>query len=125
MGNAKVIFVLEGVSHSLYFGMVATELIEANSIKAANANEKSNMKSFAYIVHAGMCNQAELKDLPYPEFEEAYLIAESICKDEELCAKIQSTWTESKPYKELMDRLNEGKKKAEVKEKPKKQTGLK
>lgn len=112
MSNARITFEVEGVKHSLYFGMVATQIISDKSIKAAASGDVNNVKAFAYIIFGGICNQCELKDEQYPEFEEAYLIAELISADDELTSRIYSTWQDSKPYKELMDRLNSGKKKA-------------
>lgn len=125
MNNARVTFEVEGVKHSLYFGMVATEIISDKSYEMAKKGIKDGLKSLAYIIFGGLCNYAESKDQDHPEFEEAYLIAELICKDVELCDKIQSTWTESKPYEELMNRLSSLKKKADVKPSRKKPTGQK
>lgn len=125
MSNARVTFEVEGVKHSLYFGMIATEIITDKSVEMAKKGVKDNLKSLAYIVFGGLCNTAESREQEYPEFEDAYLLAESICRDLELCEKIQSAWTDSKPYVEMMDRLNGLKKKAEVKPRPKKQIGQK
>lgn len=125
MSNARVTFEVEGVKHSLYFGMVATEIITGKSVKAAASKEKNDLKSFAYIVFGGLCNAADLKDEDRPEFEDAYLLTESIAGDDELSAKIYQSWSESKPYVELMTKLNGIKKKAEVKPNQKKPTGTK
>lgn len=126
MSNPRITFEVGGVKHSLYFGMVATEIISEKSVKAAASKEKSSIKSFAYIVYGGLCNSADTKDEDRPEFEDAYLLAESIATDNDLCAKIQEAWTDSKPHQQLMERLNSlNKKKADPKVKPSRTTGTK
>jgi len=116
MTGARKTFEIEGVKHSLYFGMVATEIILAKSVKYAESKDPHGIKSTAEIIYGGLCNNADLSDIDRPTFEEAYLIAESIISDEQLIKDILSAWTESKPYVSLMERLNGDKKKAETPE---------
>lgn len=124
MGNGNISFEIEGVKHSLFFGMVATEIIEELSVKAANENKLgsqiNNLKAFAYVVFGGLCNKADSMDVQRPEFTEAYIIADAIWLDQELSTKIYKTWEESKPCVELMKRIGTApdKKKDEVKPKP-------
>ncbi|SMC45726.1 hypothetical protein [Pedobacter africanus] len=125
MSNPRITFEVEGVKYSLYFGMVATQIITEKSIKAAASQEKSNVKSFAYILFGGLCNAAELVDEANPDFEQAYLLAEVIAGDDDLTSKIYSAWQESKPHKELMDRLNSNKKKAGKQPGKNQKTGMK
>lgn len=133
MTNAKVKFKIDGVERSLYFGMVATQIFaEKGAKQATNNTEANNIKSFAYLVYAGLCNQADLLDNSYPTFEQAYELTEKIIEQgEELQNLIFATWQNSKPAKDMLDRLpkpevevtEEGKKK-EVK-KSTKSTGTK
>lgn len=129
MGNGIIDFEIEGVTHSLFFGMVATEIIEGLSIKAAKEGELGakidNLKAFAYVVYGGLCNKADSIDIQRPEYTEAYMIADAVWIDQELSTKIYKTWEESKPCIELMKRIGTmpDKKKDEVK--PKRKTGTK
>lgn len=133
MTNAKVKFKIDGVERSLYFGMVATQIFaEKGAKQAVNNTEANNIKSFAYLVYAGLCNQADLLDNSYPTFEQAYELTEKIIEQgEELQNLIFTTWQNSKPAKEMIDRLpkpevelTETGKKKEVK-KSTKQIGMK
>lgn len=125
MGNGNISFEIEGVTHSLFFGMVATEIITNMSVEAAKVGEVDNVKAFAYIIYGGLCNKADSQLRQRPEFEIAYMIADNICSDDDLSAKVYSAWQDSKPCIELMKKLNgnEPKKKDEVK--PKRKTGTK
>lgn len=107
MTNAKVKFKIDGVERSLYFGMVATQIFAEKGTKLAeNNSEANNVKSFAYLVYAGLCNQADLLDNSYPSFEQAYELTEKIIEQgEELQNEIFNTWQNSKPAKDMIDRL--------------------
>lgn len=120
MTNAKVKFIIDGVERSLYFGMVATQIFAEKGAKLAENNTNANnVKSFAYLVYAGLCNQADLLDNAYPTFEEAYELTEKIIEQgEELQNQIFTTWQNSKPAKNMLEMLpkseevaEEGKKK--------------
>lgn len=125
MSSARITIEVEGVKHSLYFGMLAVEMIAKKSVEAAAKGEADDLKSFAHIIHAGMCNHADMKDFDRPSFEEAYIIAESLASDEEQSKLISDAWINSKPHKELIERLSGiGKKKAvESPRKSSKKTG--
>lgn len=124
MTNSIISFDVDGIGYSLYFGMVATEIISQKSIQAAEGGEINDIKAFAYIVYGGLCNHDDLHDRQRSSFQEAYIIAESIASDDKLTMKIYSVWSDSKPNKDLLERLNGTKKKVEVKRQLKK-TGTK
>jgi len=112
-GNGKISFEIEGVKHSLYFGMTAAEIIAEKTYLHLSKGKIPAMTSVAYIVYGGLCNQADRTDSDRPEYEQAYEIAEHLASDDELGQKVVSCYTESQASKTLLDRLNAGKKKAE------------
>jgi len=114
-GNGKISFEIEGVKHSLYFGMTATEIIANSSVTAISKGEVTDIKAFAYILFGGMCNFADCIDEVRPKFQDAYFLAEQIANENEITADIYKAWNESKPKEELLKRLNAVKKKAEQK----------
>ncbi len=133
MTNGRVQFDIDGVKRSLYFGMVATQIFtEKVANLAIKKVESSDVKTFAFLVYAGLCNQCDLLDLPYPTFEQAYHLTENIIhKGEDLQNEIYKTWSDSEPAKDMLAKLPKnveveltetGKKKG-VKNKP--QTGTK
>jgi len=128
MTNAKVKFKIDGVERSLYFGMVATQIFSEKAANTVTQKLNSNdVKTLAYLVYAGLCNQADLSDDAYPSFEQAYELTEKIIDqlDSETQATIFKTWAESKPAKDMMAQLpkaidevnEEGKKKESPKQK--------
>lgn len=124
MSNARITFEVEGNVYSLYFGMVATQIISEKSVKTvknSKVEKVDNIKAFAYIIYGGLCNDADSRDIERPEFTEAYQIADSIVGNDELTTRIYSTWENSKPYTELLAKLGIDKKKEEIK--PIKKTG--
>lgn len=117
-------FEIEGKKHTLYFGMVATQIVAEKSVNVAYLNPKDpdvQIKTFAYIVYGGLCNQADRKDFMRPNFEEAYDLTVSILEQgEELQTNIWNAWSESKPAKAMLAALpkpvtEEGKKKGVTK----------
>lgn len=107
MTNGKVSFEIEGIKRSLYFGMVATEIFAQKAVKTSlNPSDSNNIKAFAYLVYAGLCNQADLLDNAYPKFDDAYQLTERIIEQgEELQMLIYDTWAASKPAKNVLDKL--------------------
>ncbi len=116
-------FEIENKKYSLYFGMVATQIFAEKVINISSLDpesEEAKMRSFAYLIYGGMCNNSDRKDISRPSFEEAYdttiLILE---QGEELQTRIYDTWKETKPAKAMLDKLpkpttEEGKKKEEA-----------
>lgn len=111
-------FEIEGKKHSLYFGMVATEIFANKSIKVAGEpkSTEAQLKSFSYLIYGGLCNQADRRDVARPNFEEAYDLTMLILEQgEELQTNIWAAWSETKPSKAMMNALpkdtSEGKKK--------------
>jgi len=107
MGNGKVQFEIDGIKRSLYFGMVATQIFAEKGFKLAEKGlENNNVKSFAYLVYAGLCNQADLLDNAYPTFEQAYELTERIIEQgEELQTSIFNAWSESKAAQNMLDKI--------------------
>lgn len=108
MTNGKVSFEIDGIKRSLYFGMVATEIVEKKTFAISNAGEVnlSGIRAFSYIIYGGLCNQAELMDNPYPKFDDAYELTEKIVEQgEELQSLIYNTWANTKPGKDMLARL--------------------
>lgn len=120
---AKVTFEIEGVSHSLYFGMLAIELWttlvaeEAVKLKSSpNTSDSAfNIKGFAMCVYAGLCNNAEMNRQNHPDFEDAYILADGILAERNgLDLKIWNTFINSRAGKPVMDKLAPEKKSEEV-----------
>lgn len=119
MSSARITIEVNGVKYPLYFGMVAVEMIVKKSVEAAAKGEADDLKSFAQIVHAGMCNSADMNDIDRPSFSDSYIIAEEVASDEDQSKLISDAWINSKPHKDLIERLSGGNKKKAV-ESPKK-----
>lgn len=116
-------FEIKGEKYSLYFGMLATEIIGNMAFEAVASKDTGNIKMFAIVVYGGLCNRAEMSLKSKPSFEEAYLLTNEILQQpEELQSKIYSAWHDSEPNKRLQDILNKGKKKVDQ-ERGKKQIG--
>lgn len=107
MTNGRVQFEIDKVKRSLYFGMIATQIFTEKAAKVAVKEVETNdVKTFAYLVYAGLCNQMDLLDMPYPTFEQAYELTEKILQQgDELQTTIYKTWEESKPAKDMMAKL--------------------
>jgi hypothetical protein len=126
MTNAQIEFEIKGVKYSLYFGMSAIEIFSTKSVQELQRLaiefptvkledlKADNVKSFAYIVYAGLCNSADKKDLSRPTFQKAYELSEEICfESEELQASIFETFNESRANKLLQEKLNGKQKKSD------------
>lgn len=103
--------------------MIATEIIAKKSVNLVHLDPKSEearLKTFAYCVYGGMCNQADRIDEPRPEYPECYDLAMEIIEhSEELQTKVWNTWAETRPAKAMLAKLpkektEEGKKKEEA-----------
>jgi hypothetical protein len=125
MGNGNISFEIEGVTHSLFFGMVATEMITGFSVNAARAGTVDDLQAFAYIIYGGLCNKADSRLEQRPEFENVYMIADAIYSDKELASRIYSEWENSKPCIEMRKKLGLDTDKKKAEEKPKRKTGTK
>lgn len=118
MSSARITIEVNGVKYPLYFGMVATEIISNKTATASLDGAIDNFRSLAFTIYGGLCNEADIKEVSRPSFEEAYHLAEeiSMLQDSEVASQIVSAWTESRPYDEMMKRLASinSKKKAEA-----------
>jgi len=104
----KIDFELEGVKHSLRFGMTAVEITQAKAFKHTqlhNNEQLSTWDMFIVIIHAGLCNHADVAEINRPTWEESNDIAEALASEEKTQALIWEVFESSKPVKEMMDRL--------------------
>lgn len=122
----------EGQEISLLFGMRSVFIFseklgnEMHRNNISDAKKIDAFKTFSYIIYAGLCNDAERKDEPYPSFEKAYDIACEVQGDSEISKLIFDTYNDSKATKEMLDKLasstqsdtKEAKKKTISKNKP-------
>lgn len=124
MSEARITFEVEidGVKerHTCYFGMTATQIIAEKSIKLSQSGEADPIKSFAYILYGGLCNNADMNDFDRPAFHEAYSLTEKVLSASvDIQNSIYSAWENSKPHQDLLKTfkaLNKGKKKVDPKE---------
>lgn len=127
MSNGRISFEIEGTKHTLYFGMSAIEIFSRKSVNELGRLAKENpetpikdlkadgVKSFAYIIYAGLCNQADIKELDRPSFSEAYELSEEILyQAEDLQNDIVNCFNESRANKLLQEKLHGKEKKSEV-----------
>lgn len=118
MTNPRIDIQIQGVTHSLYFGMAAIQIFSEKSIHElqilAAENPKTPLdklqadpvKSFAYIIYAGLCNQADIEELQRPTFKFAYDLADSILyEDDEFQKPIFDCFNNSRAHKALKERL--------------------
>lgn len=104
----KIDFELEGVKHSLRFGMTSVRILEQKSIHHTNLHngeELSNIDMFINVVYSGLCNHADVVEENRPSWSDAYDISEQLLLDADLQKKIFDVWEDSKPVKEMMQRL--------------------
>lgn len=124
---AKIQVTTESGTHTLYFGMTAIgiwqkkcadELIRV--AKGDDINDESvksrvdNLRALAFLIYAGICNASDLKeDGERPEFEDAYLIADSLSHDQQ--NEVWNAFQNSRAGSELLARLpkSEGEKKSQ------------
>lgn len=81
------------------------------------------IKAFAYLVYAGLCNNADAKDLARPTFEDCYELTEEILlAGDQLQNDIWTAFKDSRAGSNMIEKvsnLNTAQKKS------KKQTGMK
>lgn len=135
MTNGHFDFELEGVKYSLRFGMTAVqiffqksaqqvkELAEENPGVPLDELKADNVKSFAYLLYAGLCNYADSKEQKRPTFEDAYNLTESVLTDapESLQKEIFDCYSNSRATVSQNEKL--GIKSVPEDEKKKKRTG--
>lgn len=127
MGNGRISFEIEGTKHTLYFGMSAIEIFSRKSVLEVerlakeypktpiNDLKADSVKSFTYMIYAGLCNQADIKEQDRPSFEDAYELSENILyQGEELQANIFNCFNESRANQLLQEKLHGKQKKSEV-----------
>ena len=103
----------------LHFGMTAVKIWQERAMgdlvkigskkKDEILAQVDNVKSFAYVVFAGMCNyQDTLEKGVRPSYTEAYAITEDILfMDEQVQIDIWTCFENSRAYKLLLDRLHD------------------
>lgn len=127
MSVPRITFDLQGVTHSLYFGMAAIEIFSQKSVAELGVLAKENpktpikelkadsVKAFAYIIYAGLCNEADIKEAVRPSFEDAYYLADDIVNEGyKLQQDIFDCFNESRAHKSLIERLQPIEKKKKV-----------
>lgn len=118
MASAKISFEIEGVSHTLYFGMSSVGIFQKRSateymllvnsgIETPEKGDFDEIKSFANLIYSGLCNQADILDEQRPPFIEAYELTEAISIIPGLAERISEVWNESRPVKDMIDRLKD------------------
>lgn len=150
MTNGKVQFEIDGIKRSLHFGMIAARIFTEKAVDLANKRddelnklisdlgneegtkkhnelneerkEYDDIKSTAYIVYGGLCNQSHINDTSFPTFDEAYSLTERILQYPDILTKITDVWRNSEPMKSMLDKLpkpEEERSKKKVSQKPK------
>lgn len=116
----------KGDKYKLLLGMVCTQIVSEKSVAVAERKQKiSDIKYLSFVIYGGLCNWAEKCDEAYPDYELAYDITNQICEDDleikdpvkKLQNIIYTTWSETKPSKELLSLLPQGDKKKVEKKK--------
>lgn len=129
MASAKLNIEVGGKSYGLYFGMASTRIFQERSaleykrlvdsgIKEPTQADFDPYKTFAFVIHSGLCNMADILDEQRPEFIDSYALSEDISRDAGLCETINRVWSESQPVVEMLEKLNsslEAEKKSQVK----------
>lgn len=111
-------FELYGQSYRLYFGIPSTRIFEekcaaeylrlqASGIAEPKEKDYDPYLTFAFVVHSGLCNMADIMTEPKPDFIESYTLSQSIANNNDLSEKINNAWIESQPVKDMLERLAE------------------
>lgn len=113
---------VNGKAIVLHFGMVAVRIWQERSFSEitkvagggkvpkgkALLEKLDNVKSFANLIYAGMCNYSETVEQSHPSFEESYLITEEILfMGDEPQNSIWNCFQGSRAYDLLIKKLNE------------------
>lgn len=131
MASARLKITVYDKEYNLYFGMSSTrifqelsakdyQLLVDSGIEKPTLDDIDHYKSFANLIHSGLCNMADINSEQRPLFIDSYSLAELISKDDELCLLINDVWSNSQPVKDMLDKLasfNVGEKKNKVKNK--------
>lgn len=113
---AIVRFEVDGQSYGLYFGIPSTRIFEekcaaeylrlqASGIEEPGENDFDPYLTFAFVVHSGLCNMADIETMPRPQFIDSYTLSQNISNDEALAKRINDVWAESRPVKDMLERL--------------------
>lgn len=116
MASARISFEIDGVTHSLYFGMVSVQIFQEKGLAESIRLQQSGIETptqkdfdpyllFSFVVHSGLCNMADINGEQRPLFVDSYSLSEIISKDEPLWNNINKVWEESQPVKDMLDRL--------------------
>ena len=127
-------FEVDGKAYGLYFGIPSTRIFEekcaaeylrlqASGIAEPDKSDFDPYLTFAFLIHSGLCNMADINTDQKPDFIDSYTISQTISKDESLSKKIHDVWHESQPVKDMLERLAQINK--EQKKSPRKAIGTK
>lgn len=116
MASARVKITVDEKEYELYFGMVSASIfqqllakeylrIQESGIEAPQQSDFDEYKQLAMVIHAGLCNMADIKDEQRPQFIDSYSLAEEISKDKDAASMVDSAWNESQPVVEMIERL--------------------
>jgi len=104
----KIDFEIDGVKHSLRFGMTAVEITQNKAYQHTqlhNNEQLSTWDMFVVIIYSGLCNNADVEEINRPKWKDAFDIAESLADETETTMLIWECWENSKPVKAMMERL--------------------
>lgn len=117
-----------GIEYGLYFGIPSTRIFEercaaeylrlqGSGIEEPTQDDFDPYLTFAFIIHSGLCNMADIMTEQKPDFIQSYTLSQAIATDKELSERINKSWLESQPVKDMIERLNviNGEKKSQVK----------
>ena len=117
MISAKYPFKINKNQYTVYFGMTSVGIFQQKSFQEvmrmtengieATGENVDKIKTFAYVVYSGLCNWADIQDEQRPKYSDVYMLCEDILRDNvEIQEGIWTTWQESQPVKEMLERLN-------------------
>lgn len=119
---------------TLLFGMTAVRIWQERTTSALLAVKNDSTKvdpfhAFVSCVYGGMCNYEEANERPFPDYKEAYLIADAIAlsEDDKMQDNVWICFSNSRAYERMIKRLNEltGKQKKSANEKTTSRRGSK
>lgn len=127
MSNSRINITTSRGVFTLYFGMTAIQIFankgveELTRLRAENPKLSDKdlgiladrIKSVAYLVFAGMCNYADLNDVPRPVFAECYEIADEIYQNNDgTIEAVFAAFDENRANEKLLEMLNGKQKKS-------------
>lgn len=132
---AKVQLTTDSGNYTLYFGMTSVGIWQQKSAQEVTKLQTEDakklgvevdelpddhevvpdpMRSLAFLVFAGLCNAADLKeDGVRPSFEDAYLLSDTLNHDQQ--NEIWKAFSESRAGADLISKLPKGEKKSKAK----------